>query len=413
MPIEIQIPRLGWSMDEGIFSGWLKKDGDSVKSGEPLFTLEGEKAAEDIEANDSGILHVPKDSPQAGDTVQVGQVIGHLIGLNEVVGSDGKTMKGPQAGKDIQPDESQKVDLHDNPASSPRLKVEIAEKSRVTASSPRARRRGAELGVEVDHLQGSGSTGRVIEADVLKAAGRDGSANSIMESKAGPAGTGQISTMRRTIAERTALSFSQIPHFYIRAELDATELVKMREHLVGVLEKESGVRVTLTDFILRAQAMALCEFPAANAVWQNNAILKYADSDVGVVVSLPEGLLIPVIRAAQKLSLVQLAKERARLVGEVREGRFNAEMLSGGATSISNLGASRADEFAAIIAPHQSTMLAVGRAAPRPYVVNGCVEVRTTLRICLSVDHRVLDGGPAAEFLGLITQLLENPDKLV
>ena len=413
MPIEIQIPRLGWSMDEGIFNGWLKKDGELVKSGEPLFTLEGEKAAQDIDATDSGILSIPKDSPQAGATVIVGQVIGYLMGQSEVVESDGATIKGPKAGIEIRLDGSHTVELPEGSASAPTLRTKIGETPGVTAISPRARRRAAELGVNLLLLQGSGSTGRIVEADVVKAAGWDGAAISFMESKAVPAVAGQISNMRRTIAERTALSFSQIPHFYIRAELDATELVKAREHLLGVLEKELGIRITLTDFMLRAQALALREFPAANAVWQNNSILKYTDSDVGIVVSLPEGLLIPVIRAAQKLSLVQLAKERARLVGEVREGRFNAEMISGGATSISNLGASRADEFAAIIAPHQSTILAVGRAAPRPYVVNGRLEIRTTLRICLSVDHRVLDGGPAAEFLGRIVQLLENPKVLI
>ena len=268
--------------------------------------------------------------------------------------------------------------------------------------------------MELIHLEGSGSTGRIIESDVLKAAaGRGGSMIADPEPKITSATAGQVSTMRRNIAERTALSFSQIPHFYVHAEMDATELVKTREYLVGVFEREFGVRITLTDFILRAQALALREFPAANAVWQSNGILNYLNADVGVVVGLPDGLVIPVIRAAHNLSFVQLAKERARLVGAVRKGQFNAEMLAGGATSISNLGTTRIDEFAPIIAPHQSSMLAVGRAAPRPYVVDGHLEVRTTIRLCLSVDHRILDGAPAADFLGKIVGLLENPKALV
>jgi pyruvate dehydrogenase E2 component (dihydrolipoamide acetyltransferase) len=414
MPIEIKIPRLGWSMEEGIFSGWLKKNGDPVKSGEALFTLESEKNAQDIESTDAGILHIPKDAPQAGATVKVGQVIGLLAGENEVVESAPTPARGPAAEREIQPDGPPKAEASAGSGSPPAPKANIAQTGGVPVSSPRARRRAAELGVEVSRLQGSGRTGRIIEADVLKAvASRGDSGAAAPALKAAPAVAGPLSTMRRNIAERTALSFSQIPHFYVRAEVDATELVSLREHLVGVLEKELGVRITLTDFLLRAQALALRAFPAANAVWQGHGILSQADADVGVVVGLPAGLVIPVIRAAQKLSLVQLARERARLVGAVREGRFNAEMLAGGATSLSNLGTTRTDEFAAIIAPHQSSMLAVGRAAPRPYVVDGRLEVRTTLRLCLSVDHRVLDGGPAADFLGRIVELLENPKALV
>jgi pyruvate dehydrogenase E2 component (dihydrolipoamide acetyltransferase) len=266
--------------------------------------------------------------------------------------------------------------------------------------------------VDASHLPGSGRTGRIIEADVLKAAASQGTA-ATPGVKAVPASTGEVSSMRRSIADRTALSFSTIPHFYLRAEVDVTELVKMREHLLEFVESECGVRITVTDFLLRAQALALRSFPAANAVWQENRIVHQADADIGLVVGLPDGLLIPVIRAAQNLSLVQLAKERARLVDTVRSGRFNADMLAGGTTSLSNLGTTRTDEFAAVIAPHQSSMLAVGRAAPRPYVVEGRLEIRTTIWLCLSVDHRVLDGGPAAEFLGRIVELLETPKNLV
>lgn len=413
MPFEITIPRLGWSMDEGVFSGWLKKDGDPVKSGEPLFTLEGEKSAQDIESTDSGILRIPKDSPQAGTTVKVGQVIGHLVGENEVVEPNGTSTKQHSAPKERSQNDVPKANAPASPASLAQAKSEIVKTATDPASSPRARHRAAELGVEVNRLQGSGSTGRIVEADVIKAAvNRENVVVAASALNAVPVMAAQVSAMRRNIAERTALSFSQIPHFYLRAEVDATKLVTMREYLVDALEKECGIRITLTDFFLRAQAIALRDFPAANAVWQNNEIVRYNDSDVGVVVGLPDGLVIPVIRAAQKLSFVQLAKERVRLIEAVRRGAFNSEMVSGGATSISNLGTTRTDDFAAIIAPHQSSMLAVGRAVPRPYVVDGRLEVRTILRLCLSMDHRVLDGGPAADFLGKIVGLLENPKAL-
>jgi pyruvate dehydrogenase E2 component (dihydrolipoamide acetyltransferase) len=353
MPIDIKIPRLGWSMEEGVFIGWLKKDGDPVKSGDLLFTLEGEKAAQDIESTDSGTLRIPKDSPPAGATVKVGQVIGLLAAENETVTASQPAASQPPAEPVTARSNGVKIDPPAHSTSPAPTATASQEPGLAPASSPRARRRAVELGVEINGLQGSGSTGRIVEADVVKAAA----------SQSNPGVAGQVSTMRRSIAERTALSFSQIPHFYLRAEVDVTKLVAMRENLVGVVEQECGVRITLTDFLLRAQAMALREFPAMNAVWQNDRLVNYTDVDIGVVVGLPDGLLIPVIRATQRLSLVQTAKERVRLIEGVRAGRFSAETLAGGATSISNLGTTRIDEFAAIIAPHQSSMRGVWKSA--------------------------------------------------
>lgn len=414
MAIEIKIPRLGWSMEEGTFVGWIKKDGDLVKSGEPLFTLEGEKSAQDIESTDGGTLRMSADSPQAGTMVKVGQVIGLLMEKDEAVKPNEPVVKAHSEEKRNQPDGSGNDHLAEKLIVPPKFTPTNPEIVAKSFSSPRARRKAAELGIELNGLQGSGSTGRITEVDVVKAAANhDGAVKTTSVLRPASNSSGQVSIMRRNIAERTTLSFSQIPHFYLRAEVDATRLVMMREDLVGVLEKEWGVRITLTDFILLAQATALREYPAANVVWQNNGLLSYTDADVGVVVSLADGMVIPIIRAAQKLSFLQLAKERARLVEEVRVGRFNAEIVAGGATSLSNLGTTRIDEFTAIIAPHQSSMLAVGRAAPRPYVVEGHAEVRTTLRLCLSADHRVFDGRTAADFLGKIIELLENPKKLV
>jgi pyruvate dehydrogenase E2 component (dihydrolipoamide acetyltransferase) len=412
MPIEIKVPRLGWSMEEGIFSGWLKKDGEAVASGETLFTLEGEKSAQDIESTDSGKLQIPKESPKTGETVKVGQVIGYLIAENEKTAIEPDPGNTPPS-KNNQPDGSSKIQAPPILDGTPQAKESFSEIIGGPASSPRARRRAAELGVDLKNVSPTGTAKRLVEADVWKIAGQSPTPVSLAKMDAASGVATAVSSMRRNIAERTAFSFSHIPHFYVRAEADASELVALREHLVGVLEKECGIRITLTDFLLKAQAIALREFPAANAIWQDDKLLCYRDSDVGLVVSLPDGLVIPVIRAAQKLSLVQLARERARLVTEVKEGRFNAAMTAGGAASLSNLGTTRTDDFSAVIAPHQSSMLAVGRAAPRPYVVNDNLETRTTIRLCLSADHRVLDGGPAADFLGKIVELIETPKALV
>lgn len=218
--------------------------------------------------------------------------------------------------------------------------------------------------------------------------------------------------MRRSIAQRTAESFSKVPHFYLRREVDATALLEYREQLLPEIEKATGLRLTLTDLLLRAQALALQDSPHANAIWQDSEVVPWPACDIGLVVGLEGGLIMPVIRSAHAGGLAELVKQRAMLVEAARTGKLSAEAMQGGASSLSNLGNNCADEFAAVIAAPQSSMLAVGRAAARPFVVDGQLVVRTTLKLCLSVDHRVMDGGPAAKFLGRIVELVEHPLEL-
>jgi pyruvate dehydrogenase E2 component (dihydrolipoamide acetyltransferase) len=214
------------------------------------------------------------------------------------------------------------------------------------------------------------------------------------------------------IAQRTAESFSRAPHFYLRTEVDATALLELRERLLPDIERATGVRLTLTDLLLRAQALALRDCPPANAIWQGDGIVRFATCDVGLVVGLDEGLRVPIVRGADTGGLTALVRQRASLVEAARAGKLTVEAMQGGATSLSNLGNGSVDEFAAVISPPQSSMLAVGRAAPRPFVVEGQLVVRTTLKLCLSVDHRVMDGGPAAKFLGRVVELIERPVEL-
>jgi pyruvate dehydrogenase E2 component (dihydrolipoamide acetyltransferase) len=398
MPITITVPRLGWSMDEGVFVGWLKKDGDAVKAGEPLFTLEGDKASQEIEATDSGILRIPPDAPKAGATVSVGAVLGYLLGENESVALPNGSPASASSSKEHKTAAPPEAIASPATAAAPPGSAQAEQAPPVAAISPRARRRAAELGMDYRHLKGSGRTGRIVEADVLEAA------------KETRASTG--STMRRTIAHRTAESFARAPHFYLTTEVNATALRELRERLLPKVEQAAGVRLTLTDLLLRAQALALRDCPRANAIWQDNQVVRFSACDIGLVVGLEDGLLIPMVRGADAFGLAALAKQRHSLVEAARAGQLGAEATQGGATSLSNLGNTCVDEFAAVIAPPHSSMLAVGRAAPRPFVVNGQLVVRTTLKLCLSVDHRVMDGGPAAEFLGRIVDLIERPAAL-
>jgi len=256
-------------------------------------------------------------------------------------------------------------------------------------------------GISAEAVKGSGPAGRIVEADVI-------GLNS--------GGKGQVralTPMRKSIAQITSRSFSSIPHFYLRAEVDATELVNTRKEMAEEFEREHGVRTTITDFILRAMALSLSENPHANCIWKGDAPLQLESVDIGLMVSVEEGLLVPVIRNVDRLGLAALARERIRLVAAARTGRIPAESLSGGATSLSNIGAGRVDDFGAIIFPPQSSILAVGRVAPRPFVVGNELCVRTTIRLSLSVDHRIMDGVNAGGYLGQIVEFLENPSRIV
>jgi len=403
-------------MEEGNFTGWLKKEGEAVKAGEPLFTLESEKAQQDVEATDGGVLKLQPDSPNAGDVVKVGQVIGLLLAETESNGGGtarAASRSAASSGATATPDDrlAEREPAARSASSTTTPDGEVAEAGveltarSAPAISPRARRRAAELGVHIRKLKGSGPAGRITEEDVVKSAAS--------APNAAPASAMKTSIMRRLIAQRTATGFATIPHFYLRAEVDATALVRLREDLLPEIESATGVRLTLTDFLLRAQAMALRGFPAANCIWMADTLVPLPACDVGLVVGLDEGLMIPVVRSAHEGDLASLAKQRATLVAAAKAGQLTQEQMQGGATSLSNLGNSAVDEFAAVISPGQSSMLAIGRAAPRPFAVAGKLAVRTTLKLCLSVDHRVLDGAPAAEFLGRIVELLEAPDKLL
>jgi pyruvate dehydrogenase E2 component (dihydrolipoamide acetyltransferase) len=251
-------------------------------------------------------------------------------------------------------------------------------------ASPRARRDARARGIDLAGVRGSGPAGRIVAADVARLAPGEGA-----------------SAMRRAIARRTTESAATIPHFHLRVEVDITALQALRRELKG------GVGATLTDLLLRAMSLALAEVPAANRVWRDDRAVSMAEPAVGLVVALDEGLAIPVLRPA---ALAELVAARIGAVARARAGKTGTEAAC--ASTLSNLGPGRVDEFSAIIPLGQSSILAVGRAAPRPWVEGGAFVVRETLKLCLSADHRVLDGRPAADYLGRIAELLEKPRAL-
>jgi pyruvate dehydrogenase E2 component (dihydrolipoamide acetyltransferase) len=266
--------------------------------------------------------------------------------------------------------------------------------------SPRARRAVNARGLDASQIQGTGPNGRIVDTDVA--------AFSAPPKSASPA-LPKLSVMRQTIARRTAESFSTAPHFYLRTELDADALLECRAGWLESVEKECGVRLTLTDLILKAMALALRDRPKFRRIWEGGTIRSMESVDIGLVVGLEDGLMIPILRNVDRLSLADLARQRSQLTEAARKGTLSAEQTQGGSITLSNLGHSVVDDFAAVLPPPHSAILAVGRVVPRPFVDQGKLCARPTIKMCLSVDHRVLDGAPAADYLGRLAELIAKP----
>lgn len=257
--------------------------------------------------------------------------------------------------------------------------------------SPRARRLMAKRQISIDGLHGSGPNGRIVQADLARHSA--------------------VSPLRLAVARATAES-CLVPQFHLRAEIEASALLAFRANHIDSVQQSHRVRISLTDLFLRAVGCALAKHPRANSVWRGDSIEPIREANVGLVVSVPDGLVIPVLRRVDALDLATLALKRAELGAIARSSRLAAEQTRAAAASVSNLGRSRIDEFTALLAPGQTTMLAIGRVAERPFCHKGQISTRPTVRLTLTVDHRVLDGEPAAAFLASVIEGLENPASL-
>lgn len=361
MPIEITVPRLGWSSEEGVFAGWLKADGDSVTSGEPLFALESDKVTMEVESLDKGTLHIPPGGPESGAVVQVGQVLGYLLSPGE-------------------------------PAAPPPARI---------PASPRARARAKALGIDITQVEPAHGARRIVEADVLRAA------PATVTPPMPPA-----LRARKVLAGRLEESF-RAPHFYVHADADATFLARTREDLLETFERSHRVRLTYNDLLLKAIALALRANPAVNAQWRDGAIAPLDSIDIGLAVQTGQSLLVPVIRGADRLSLHEIAAARQSLVERCAQASIKPADLEGGSVSLSNLGPFGVDRFQAILNPPQSAIVAVGKIARRPFVDGDSIVARLTVAISVSVDHRVVDGVAAAKFLDAIVRAIQSPVRLV
>jgi pyruvate dehydrogenase E2 component (dihydrolipoamide acetyltransferase) len=404
MAIPITVPRLGWNMEEGVFSGWIKHDGDTVRAGEALFRLEGDKAIEDVECLDSGVLRIAPDAPKEGDRVAVGVVIAWLVQPGEAPPfADRPRPKpvlaeaapaGPAArrlARELQ------VDVQTVAGSGPGRRVtpeDVRAGAAGPVASPRARRAARELGVDWKRLKGSGRTGRIRERDVRAAALESGGR------------VVAVSAVRRTIAERLLHSLHSTAPVTLTTTVDADNLVNLRKQF----QATAGADVpSYTDFLVKLAALALREHPALNARMEDERILESRVVHVGVAVDTEAGLLVPVLRDAADLTLRRIAAATRDLIGRARRRELKAEEMQGGTFTITNLGAFGVEAFTPIIQHPQCAILGVGRIRSEPVVREDTVVPGVRLTLSLTFDHRIVDGAPAARFLQALGRLVENP----
>ncbi|MBT6149266.1 MAG: 2-oxo acid dehydrogenase subunit E2 [Gemmatimonadetes bacterium] len=400
MPIEVVMPRLGWTMTEGTLAEWLKASGEQIQAGDALFTVESDKALSEIESFDGGILHIPDNAPAPGDIIPIGAVLGYLL----AEGEPGPAAVPPPPAVDAAWEAEPSVPA---PESTSRVQGDRP------AISPRARRLAKELSVEWEQISGTGSTGRITEGDIRAAAGGDPAQPSGAAPAAGsgdndpqvalPEGSRRnpMNPIRRAISDRLSASHREGAPVTLTAELDATDLVELRQ--------AARPRPAFNDYLIRFAATALERHPALNSSISGNDIVLHGLIHIGFAVDTEAGLVVPVVRDAHGKSVEEIARESAHLSGRALRGELTSEEMTGGTFTITNLGAAGIDAFTPIVNPPQCAILGVGRIAQRPAVYEGQVVPRWLCVVSLSFDHRIVDGGPAARFLATLRELVESP----
>jgi pyruvate dehydrogenase E2 component (dihydrolipoamide acetyltransferase) len=409
---EVIMPALGVAQEKGTLLNWFKSEGQSVSKGEPLMEVETDKATVEIEAPASGIL--TNVTASAGDEIPVGNKIAVILAPGEVATPaalqdphprplpEGEGMSGRRSFPQGEGTGERRTATSTPrpPAESPAQTLRVGER---TPASPAAKRIAKERGIDLASLKGSGPEGAVLAEDVLSStasqAAASGGLPTIKE-------TVQLTPMRRIVGERMTKSKQAAPHFYVSMDVDMAEISRRRNALK---EKEEALVPSINDFILMACARALREFPSLNAAFADQGVQVYSDINIGMAVALEQGLVVPVIRNADRLSLEELAKQSRDFADKAQRKKLFPLDYEGGTFTVSNLGMFGIDNFIAIINPPQCAILAVGRVAPRVVARGEGIAVRPMMTMSLSADHRVVDGAIAARFLGQVKRLLENP----
>jgi pyruvate dehydrogenase E2 component (dihydrolipoamide acetyltransferase) len=445
---EIFMPKMGDAMTEGRVVQWYKSEGDEVSAGEPVLEIETDKVNLDLEAEEDGTI--TEIVVEAGAMAEVGTTLAIIGGEGKTEKKKSKKEEKPEAFEEEPPEEKkaaekkagskkkaepekktaakkkdepekktakkkpepEKAEREDKPESEPE---ETGEGGRFVRSSPLARKIARDLGVDLASVRGSGPRGRVVAADVREAAEK-GERDGKPAPPAGVAGTmppaGRLeehevplSAMRRTIAKRLVESIGPVPHFFLTIDVDATRLMEARAQL----NEMQSVKTSPNDFVIRAAALSLLRHPIVNASFTAEAIRYHGSVDVGVAVATPEGLITPVIRDADRLSVPAISSKVRELAERARNRKLKPDEYQGATFTISNLGMYGIDEFTAIINPPNAAILAVGAVSKKPVVVDDQIVIRERMRVTMSCDHRVVDGAAGAEFLQTLRAHLEQP----
>ena len=452
MATNIIMPALEMTQESGTLVNWLKREGETVTKGEPLMEIETDKVTIEIEAAVSGILG--GILAHAGDQVPVGQTIAWILAPGESAPSaasvdlpSGRGVSAPASNEPKpQPAAPMKnvvkestplarkiadehgIDLSSVASNGPRIEkadvlahieankpqpaaavvstslntnisTEPAPGVRLSPASPKARQLARDRGIEISKVTGSGLDGAVLASDV----------ENYREAAAPNTSLETPGTVWRVMAERMSASWTTVPHFYLVREVDATRLIEWRKGIMSIVEKQTGVKPTLTDLFVKLTGFTLRAHPRLNASWADGNIQWNTDINIGIATAVEDGLIVPVIRNADESSIGGIAVQRSGLIERARTKKLRPADISGGTFTLTNLGMYNVDAFDAIVNTPQAAILSMGRIADRVVPVNGQVVIRPMMIMTLSLDHRVVDGARAAQFLDALANLMENP----
>ena len=423
MSVNILMPALSPTMEEGTLAKWLVKEGDRIKSGDLIAEIETDKATMEFEAVDEGIIGKLLVS-EGSEGVKVNSPIAIVL-------DDGEDLKVKEIAKPVIEAELANPEVITEEIleiKSPSKNTVQAPNTRIFAT-PLARRLAREKGIDLGSISGSGPHGRIVKTDILDVSlpqantNKEGLANAVLKTNVQQASGSSVTnvyadrefkeiplnSMRRTVANRLTEAKQNIPHFYLRKEARIDELLRVRARLNAHLAEKNN-KLSINDFIIKSCASALQSVPTANAIWAEDKILQLKPSDVAVAVSVEDGLFTPVIRDTETKSLSNISKEMKELAEKARSKKLMPNEYQGGSFSISNLGMFGVDNFDAVINPPHGAILAVGRVLRKPIVnEDETISVANLMSLTLSVDHRVIDGALGAQLLGAITKYLEEP----
>jgi pyruvate dehydrogenase E2 component (dihydrolipoamide acetyltransferase) len=404
MASKVIMPKLSPTMEEGQIARWLKKEGDKVSMGEPLAEIDTDKATMEMQALANGVLR--KILINEGESAPLGQLIAVIGEPNEDIASVLSEAPAPTPPKPTEEPAPPPKPAEEPPR--PSVAANGNTDSGRMIVSPLAARMAADSGLDLRSIQGSGPGGRIIKRDIEAA---------MTQPKAAVAkatGSGYhdepATQIRQTIAKRLVTSLGPVPHFFLTVDVEMDRAAEMRESIKAL---DPDLKISINDVILKCAAAALMQHPQVNASFQEKFIRYYEHADIGVAVAIEDGLITPVVRAADQKSLSQIAGEVRELAERARSKKLKPEEYTGATFSISNLGMFGIDEFTAVINPPEGAILAVGAMTPKPVVRDNQVVVRQMMRVTMSCDHRVIDGATGAKFLQTFKKILENPLYLV